>query len=161
LTGNDFDFVVNQTAAKFGDFVAGRTKNSPPMIITTEKVENETGDRIDEAKQWMFVLKVEGALPMQEVCDQHNVTFQIEPQRLENLQSMGYQGTLIHFKPPTHLLKARFKSSAIVKNNAQGYVNDRTDDYFLEYYLVELSSGKMVWDKSVEFARHATGVNID
>jgi hypothetical protein len=163
LTTSDYRYTVDETAAKLAasDFLANRDANSPKIVVTIDRVENLTSDIIPEAEQWMFVMDVRDSLPMSSLLHDRNVAFQIPPERLQMLRDNGYASVNSGWEPATHLLSATFRSAMRSQQNDAGFIQDRTDQYSLEYTITNVKTGAVEWSSIVEFKRVASGNTIN
>lgn len=144
------------------DWLTGRGPDSPPIRIVIDKVENLTSDVIPEAEQWMYVAKVAGALPVQELGRKRNITFQITPRRQRALEERGFEVDLAAAEPPTHVLTATFLSATRAGSaKAERPADERSDRYYLSYQILDLASREVVWEDRFEFQRAASGLLID
>jgi hypothetical protein len=163
----DFDAATQEMVASLSasDFLRDRTPTSPPIIITIDKVENLTSDIIPPGEQWMLMARLQGALPVRELGRTKNIRFQIPPERRLLTQEGGYRGDFTDpaaETPPTHVMKALFRSSTRTgRTKSQGLVNDRLDYYTMQYVIESLQTREIVWTDSFEFKRQATGLAID
>lgn len=162
LTDDDMlvasDRMVASLAAS--DFLAGRTPDSPPVVIVTNKVENLTDQIITPAKQWSTVLRVQNALPVQEFSKKYSIRFVVPPEREDMAQGSGLPVADAGGLTPTHVLTATFTSAARVGEN-KGLVQNRQDYYYLEFRITEVQGRELVWADAFEFKRQATGTAIN
>lgn len=164
LSLGDLNALVAQMASRLAgsDFLRDRTSQSPPITVVINKVENLTYDVIPPAEQWMLMARVRASLPIQTVGRQKNVFFQITPERVAALREMGFEVDQEPAPPATHLMTATFRSSERIGGGKAGEpANVREDYYYLEYRIVELASGRVVWSDAFEFKRQAKGRLID
>jgi hypothetical protein len=159
LTASDYSYTSNETANRLAssDFLANRNSASQRIIVTVEKVQNLTTDIISEGEQWMYVLGVRDSLPMQTLSKDKNLVFQVSPERLQMLHENGYGAVTSGWEPATHLLSATFHSATRTKTNSEGFVDQRTDQYQLEYSITNIKTGEVQWNSIVEFKRTASG----
>lgn len=164
LSLGDLNVLTAQMASSLAgsDFLRNRTPQSAPITVVVNKVENLTYDVIPPAEQWMLMVRVRASLPIQTVGQQKNVFFQITPERVAALREMGFEVDEQPAPPATHLMTATFRSSERISGPEKSEPADlREDYYYLEYRIVELASGQLVWSDAFEFKREAKGRLID
>src|SRR5689334_18143647 len=113
LTSRDYVHVVSEVVNGLSgsQFLANRSATSPPMIVTTQKVENLTLDLIPVPEQWMFILNVESDLNASELARRKNLRFQISPELSASLRERpDFKPGVVGSVPPTHVLTAQFMS---------------------------------------------------
>lgn len=144
------------------EFLAGRTPQSSPVVVMTNKVENLTDTIIPVGQQWSTVLRIQNAQPVQELAKQRNVKFVVPPERAEMAAGTGLEiadvGSGLR---ATHVLSATFTSSARTNQDKGGLVTGKQDYYYLEFKLTEVQSRELVWSDAFEFKRQAQGILID
>ena len=158
MTSGDLDETTSVMAQKLAGsrFLADRTPESPRMVIAISKVENLSSDMIPEGEQWLLMERVKGSLPIVELGKQRNIAFVIPA---EHLKAAKAKGTLPEEyaanRKPTHEMAATFLSGTRVSGK------DRTDAYFVEYRITDLTSGTLDWNETFEFKRAAAGLAYD
>jgi hypothetical protein len=165
LRAGDFDETVNAIVDKLAasDFLKERKPDSPPLFITINKVENLTGDVITPAEQWMLVARVRAKFASTQLRKDKNMTWQLEPERQNDLRRWGFKDELgpSNPNPPTHVMKAVFRSAPrLVREDAKkssGFVERRQDFYYLEYEIQNVQSRQVEWSAEFEFKREAKG----
>lgn len=161
LTQSDMDMTVSEIAASLArsDFLTERNKNSAPIVIMIEKVENQTAEVIKPAEQWMMMARVCGSPQVAGLFPTKNVTFQIPPERWQ-LLSEPYRS-----QPPTvratHTMTAIFRTAVRDARNQAGFVNAQTRHNMLQYQITDLTSRKILWQDEVLISRQAKGLLID
>ena len=138
-----------------------RSSNSPPIIVTINKVQNLTDDIMTPAEQWMFIEKVRTTLPIQQLRETKNIHFQIPPEQQARLQADGFNLPPDTAPQPTHLMTAVFLSAPRVVRNREAQIDRRQDYYYMEYTVTDIATRKMVWSDTFEFKREARGLLID
>ena len=166
LTHDDLDVATQEMANSLAGsaFLADRGPDSPPIIVTINKVENLTSDIIPPAEQWMLMARLQGSVPIQHLSRQKNIRFQIPPERRELLASHG--AVLAPDQDPaylpTHVMKAIYRSSTrTVRDDEDGLIDRRQDYYTLQYQISGIETRQIVWEDSFEFKREAAGLIID
>ena len=166
LTHDDLNEVTERMAASLAasDFLADRSADSHPIVVTINKVENLTSDVLPPAEQWMQAARLRGSLPLQRLQREKNIRFQVPPERLKLVEGAGYDATPEDRQRyvATHLMKAVYQSSTRVSREGEGgHVESRGDTYTMRYQITEIESRRVVWEDSFEFKREAKGVAID
>lgn len=157
----------NAAAAKMAQslaasrFLAERGPDSPPIIVTVNKIENLTDDIITPAEQWMFIEKVRTTLPIRELREQKNITFQIPIEQQRMLAADGFDMDPFAGPKPTHVMKAAFLSTPRMGLDDNRNIDRRVDFYYMEYAITDLNSRQLVWIDTFEFKRQAFGLLID
>ncbi len=164
LTSHDIMAATDTMRQSLADsrWLAGRTPDSPAMIVVANRVQNLTSDVIPIAEQWMYVARVINALPIRELARQRNVRFVITPERVAALREAGFEVQGPGALEPTHLMTATFLSARRAGRGPGAEVtNLRSDLYSMEYAIFDLSSRRIVWTDRFEFKRQAEGALID
>ncbi len=164
LRASDFDVTVDKMVASLAnsDFLRDRGPDSPRIYVTTNKVENLTNDIIPVAEQWMLIARVQGALPTRQLAEQKNIRFQIPPEEVQMLRRAGFDASINSGPATTHVMSAVFRSAPRLERAlASGLVEGRTDYYYLEYTLADVTTGEIEWNDAFEFKREARGLAID
>lgn len=157
----------NTAAAKMAQslaasrLLADRGPDSPPIIVTVNKIENLTEDIITPAEQWMFIEKVRTALPIQELRQKKNITFQIPIEQQRMLAADGFDIDPFAGPKPTHVMKAVFLSTPRMGRDSDQHIDRRLDFYYMEYSITDLNTRQIVWIDTFEFKRQAVGLLID
>lgn len=133
-------------------FLAGRGPDSPPLIIAVHKVENLSSDIISQAEQWYMVQKVKNSLPLAALSREKNIVFTMPAEHVRGARERGTVAQdFAKQRKPTHVMSATILSAT----RAAG--RDRTDLYYCEYAITDLSTGEIVWADKFEFKRLAHG----
>ncbi len=158
MTVDDLDAISGAMAASLAasPALAGRgPSSSPAWVISIDKVENLSSDVMTESEQWAVVARIRGSLAIQALREQKNVRFVIPPDRVEAMRSTvgsaGDQPGWGAHRRPTHQMAATFRS--VTRAGA----TDRTELYYCEFQVVDLSSGERVWSDRFEYKRIAKG----
>jgi hypothetical protein len=165
LRAGDFDETVNVIVDKLADsdFLKQRGPDSPPLFITINKVENLTTDVLSPAEMWMLVARVRAKFASTQLRKDKNMTWQLEPERQNDLRRWGFKDELgeKNPNPPTHVMKAVFRSAPRVvredPKKSSGFVKRRQDYYFLEYEIQNVQTRQVEWTAEFEFKREAVG----
>ena len=159
LTSGDYIYTISATQRKLteSDLFKNRNASSPKMTVTINKVINLTSDLIPEGEQWGFVAKVWSNPDVQALARSKNIITQIQPEVMER-HRLQHEGAGANFLPPTHLMSAEFNSATQWNRNREGFVDDRIDQYLMNYTMTDAQTGQVVWSAIVEFKRAAKGV---
>jgi len=158
MTTEDYEHIAIEIAGKLkaklvsSEEFAQRTPDSPPMVVSINKVLNLTSDIMSEGTKWYLMAKVKNSLPFAMLAREKNIQFVISADHLRLARRRGTveEGFAIE-RDPTHVMTATFTSVT----RAVG--EDRTDLYYCEYSITELRTGALVWVDKVEFKRTAHG----
>ena len=163
MTVDDYEYIATEISAKLkaklavSDPLAERTPDSPKMVIAITKVRNEmVAEMMPEATKWYLMAKIKSTLPLALLSRDKNILFTISA---EHLRAARQRGTVAEDfaaeRKPTHTMVATFRS--VVRSTGK----DRTDVYFCEFELLDLETGEIVWNDTVEFKRTAHGRSWD
>lgn len=164
LTVGDLNYTVAELTQQLqtSPLITQRTPASPPMRVVIRRVENLTSDRITEAERWMVMARLRSGLGIAPLRDQKNIEFMIPPERQALARQGGFQGDLGPNDQPTHIMDAVFRSATRTgRDDKHGNVNIRSDFYFLEARVLDLSGRDVLWSGKAEFQREASGLVID
>jgi hypothetical protein len=168
LTARDLRVTTEEMRARLADsaFLRGRDATSEPIVISVQQVTNLTSDIIPPAEQWMLMAEIVHALPMNELRRHRSISFVLPPEQRALARSGGFEGRFDDEADggglrPTHVMKAEFRSTTRVGRRDDGQIDERRDTYGLQYQIVDLASGVLVFDDIVEFQRRARGLLID
>lgn len=166
LRHDDLNVATTEMAASLAasDFLAGRGPDSPPIVITINKVENLTSDIIPPAEQWMLMARLPGSMPIRQLSRDKNVRFQIPPERRKLLADADVRLTPEQEQDyvPTHVMKAVYRSSTrTARDKGDGHIDRRQDYYTLAYQITDTRGRNIEWEDSFEFKREAAGLIID
>lgn len=155
LTTDDLRATATQMAAKLSEsaFLAGRTPDSPRMVIAIDKVQNLTSDLIPEAQQWYLMARVRASQPVAALSAQRNIAFVIPAERLAAARAIDPD--YARDRAPTHAMSATFRSAT------RAAALDRTDAYLCDFRITDLATGELAWTDIVEFKRAARGLSYD
>lgn len=161
MTAGDLDTMSHELAASLAasDALAGRNSDSPLWVVSISKVQNLSSDVMTPAEQWSVMARLRGSLPIQALWDQKNVRFVIPAERLDALRARGdfdeVAGQWGSQRRPTHQMTATFRS--ITRADAK----HRSDLYYCEFNLIDLTTGEPVWSDRFEYKRAASGHVLD
>ncbi len=158
LTVDDLQFTAAELADKLrgSEFLAGRSPDSPPMVVAVSKVENLTSDIIPEAEQWWLIHRLRNAQSVRTLAQDRNLTFVIPVERLQAGRDTGaFDDATAARRAPTHEMTATFRSAT----RAAGL--HRTDFYLCDLRITDLADATLDFSDSVEFKRAAVGRSWD
>jgi PBP1b-binding outer membrane lipoprotein LpoB len=161
MTAGDYEFIGAEIGGKLArqmaeGFLAGRSGDSPPMVIAIQKVVNYTSDMMSDGARWLIMSHVKGTLPIKSLARERNVRFVIPAEQLRRAKAEGtFDEEDFAERAPTHAMTATFRSAT----RSSG--TDRTDLYYCEFQLTALETGEIAWTDRVEFKRIAVGESWD
>ena len=157
LDSVDLQAMTDQMAQSFtqDDVINARTDVSDRWIISIYRIINSTNQIIPDRQKWLYINRLRAMLGQSDVAQQRNLTWIIPPERWSIVaQETGDAEPYGLRLEPTHLLTAEF--SALTNTSGSG----RTDMYVCAYELVELLTGRVVWQDSWEVKRDVTGRDL-
>ncbi|MCK6478118.1 MAG: hypothetical protein L6Q35_14960 [Phycisphaerales bacterium] len=170
LTGRDIIETGDQVRASLADsaLLAGRDRTSPPIKLGLAEAVNKSSDRLAAADRWALTALVVYDFEVQQLLESRNVRLYLPEDTQGVLESMGLgpgsrvDPGWIDRTAPTHVLRAEIRSLARQGSAVAGAVSDhRQDVYLIDYRIVEFDSSRVVWSRTVEWARRATGTVAD
>lgn len=158
MTVDDYVHIATEMAEKLRSsrFLVERSSQSPELVFAVNKVQNLSSDIISVPTQWYMQERVVNSLPLAALSREKNISFVMPAEKVRGAKAALEVDE--HFgadRRPTHVMSATFRS---VTRSAG---KDRTDLYYSEYAIADLSSGEIVWTDKVEFKRAAHGVAWD
>lgn len=160
-TPEDFQEMAAQMAASLSrsPAILDRTADSPPWVISVQKVTNLTTDVMTPSQQWYVIARLRNSLPIQKLWDGKRISFIIPAEQVQRmradpdigLDSGNMNADFGSQRQPTHVMTAVFRSAT----RAQAQV--RTDLYYAEFEIMELAGGLPVWTDRFEYKRQAFG----
>jgi len=175
LTAADMEISANEVRQDLAssDFLAGRTPDSPPIILQPDRLQNYSNERLSYADKLAAVTRLLYDRAMQELFQQRNVAVllplkdrwraariapdvDVDPFEAYGMDHPGSGLT------PTHALHARFDSITRTGAERQGDAADvRSDLFVVEYSIVDLATRRTVWTASSLIKRVAHGSLVD
>lgn len=137
--------------------VQSRTPDSEPWTISLDRLTNRTNQIIREGEKWLYLVRLRGLLAQSDVGPARSITWVVPPERWEEVareHDLGDEPGELRTRP-THRLTAEFL--ALTNTSAGG----RTDAYTCSYQLVDLETGRIVWEDVWEVKRAAFGRTWD
>ncbi len=132
--------------------IAGRDAESPPWIISIDRVANYTNQVMPQREKWLYVTRLRTLLDTNEFCRARNITWVVQPERWPLAAGEEVAAPRI---PPTHLLAAEFQTLT----NTSG--TGRSDLYACSFQLSDLESGRIIWEDLWEVKRARAGRTYD
>jgi hypothetical protein len=159
LRSVDLMDMTDKMAQSFAtDQVIGqRTEADRPWIISIYRVVNHTNQIIPEREKWLYIARLRALLAHSDIAAQRHIIWIIPPERWP----MVAEELDVSDEPyglrmdPTHQLTAEFH--ALTNTSGRG----RTDMYVCDYQLLDLASGKIVWEDTWEVKRAISGRTYD
>jgi len=164
FTQDDLDTAVNEIAASLAasDFIAGRTPDSPRIVLVTNQVRNLTDNIMTTSERWMTIARLQSTMPIRAMADQNNIVFVLPPERVEDLRQSGFDEPLPTGLEPTHVMTATFYSAERAAREAGDRITSiRQNFYYLEFSITDLEGREVLWSDAFEFGRAARGNIID
>ncbi|MGQ0628615.1 MAG: hypothetical protein ACT4PL_11010 [Phycisphaerales bacterium] len=157
VQGDDLSFITAEAAAKLQSaaFFAERNASSARMVIAARRAVPEARNlQMPESERWYLVEKVGGALPSAALRER-NVTFVVPEERARAMAAADPANAYPPERRPTHVLDATIRAA---NRSAQ---QDHTALYVVEYRVVTLSGGEVLWSDVVEYKRASAGKSYD
>ncbi len=132
-----------------------RNAASEPWTVTIDKVLNLSDEVMTENEQWSIMAQVRGSASLTTLYDTWNVRFAIPPERAASLKgdlgALELRGSFWEGRKVTHTMTATFRSITRAQSK------QRSDLYYCEFDLQDLSTGETLWSDRFEFKRQARG----
>lgn len=156
LTVDDFQEMAGAMAESLmrSDALAQRGPESEPWIVSMERVRNLSSDVMTQSEQWMIMARLRASTPLAQLWDHKNVRFVLPPERAQQLRdsdALAFEEITPTRTSPTHTLTATIRS--VTRATAQA----RTDLYYCEFEMLDLTTGEPVWNDRFEVRREALG----
>lgn len=132
-----------------------RTSQSPPWVISIDRVHNLTNQIMPEREKWLYIARLRAQLQQSEIVRDRNMIWIIPPERWPMVQEELGDAPPELRRTPTHEMTAEF--GALTNTSGKG----RSDAYLCEYQLMALGDGAIVWSDKWEVKRAATGKTYD
>ena len=139
------------------DVLAGRTPDSPKMVVAMDRAENLSSDIIPVSELWWLVERVRAALDGSALARERAVVFVIPAERAASIRARAERegdelgAAFAEDRRPTHAMRATIRS--VTRSGGA----DRTDLYAADYGLTDLATGETVWSASYLLKRTASG----
>jgi hypothetical protein len=157
LTVGDIDAMTEAMAQSLlsSEAIADRVPKDEPWVVSIDKVLNLSDDVMTANEQWSIMAQVRGAAPIQALWDEKAVRFVIPPQRVvemrDNPDATEFTDGFGTERRVTHTMTATFHSVTRAQAKA------RSDLYYCQFDLVNLTTGEPTWSDRFEFKRQAKG----
>jgi len=154
LTVADFELISTEIAARLrqSDFLTDRTPQSKRLILTVESVTNLSTDLLSEVEKWYLVDRVLDAPTMRSLGQSKNIGFVIPIEKLHLFKEhVNETANIARNRQPTHVMRTVLRS---ISRTAGA---DRTDLYDVEFKIVAIPKGQLVWSDHFALKRIARG----
>lgn len=157
LNLGDIDAMTEAMAQSLltSDALRHRNAQSPPWIVSMDKVLNLSDDVMTPNEQWSIMAQVRGSTPIATLWDTKAVRFVIPPERVAELRTsphgQDFAEGFATERHVTHTLTATFRSVT------RAQAKTRSDLYYCEFDLLDLNTGEPAWSDKFEFKRQAKG----
>lgn len=147
------------------DLLSGRGENAPQLVIRPEAAVNLSSDRLSRVDRWGMVTRVLYTPEIIALMRDRNIKVVAEREvargYLERF-NMTNGGEVMSGLVPTHLLQAQVRT--LTRAGAQrgsAPADVRADTYLVEYTLLKVGTGEVVWTASSEIKRAGWGRLVD
>ncbi|MCA9310721.1 MAG: hypothetical protein KDA21_05900 [Phycisphaerales bacterium] len=139
--------VVQMTDQMVGSLVAsgvmaGRTSEDDPWVITMDKVSNRTEHIMSPGERWGIMNRLRALLMQTDLRRERSLVFVLPREAWQAMDTVEEAPPTR--RSPTHALRATFLS------DTQSSVRARVDAYLCAFQLLELESGRLVWEDAFE-----------
>ena len=159
LRSVDLVDMTDQMAQSFAadDVIGDRTPNSDPWVISVYRVVNHTNQIMRESERWAYIARLRARLAQSELSEERSLIWIIPPERWSIVaEELGISEEPYGLRmKPTHQLTAEF--FALTNTSGLG----RSDAYLCSYQLLDLDTGRIVWEDRWEVKRAVEGVTYD
>ncbi len=144
LTSVDVVEMTDQMVASLAasGLMEGRTEDSPPMVITMDRVANRTEHIMSPGERWGVINRLRALLMQTDLRSERHLIFVMPTQAWEALEVVDQAPP--HRLKPTHALRATFRS------DTQSSIRARTDAYLCAFQMLDLGDGALVWEDAFE-----------
>jgi len=155
LTTDDLEQISAEIAQQFAasELFTRRTRNSPMWVIAIRKVENLTSDIMTQAEKWYVMERFRASAPIEALRAQKNIRFVLPAAKRravrEHFKVQEETPGFGNQRAPTHVMEGVFRS--VTRATSRG----RTELYYFEATLVDLSTGEPIWSGRFEYKRAA------
>ena len=151
--------MTNNLSGSFAhdELINARTNTDDPWVISISDIVNNTQQIIPESERWLYIARLRSCLAQTDCSDQHNLIWILPPEGYQQIDAerKGAPSLFEQRMPPTHLLTGEFV--ALTNTSSFG----RADAYICDYQLVDLETGRIVWEDAWEVKRYAPGTTYD
>jgi hypothetical protein len=143
------DMTAKMAQSFAGDAVIGSRKpDDQPWVISMYRVTNHTNQIIPDREKWLYLARLRTELAQSDIATRRSLIWIIPPERWHIVAEELRMN-------PTHQLTAEFH--ALTNTSGRG----RTDTYLCDYQLVDLRTGRIVWEDKWEVKRAIAGRTYD
>lgn len=137
--------------------ISTRRDSDSPWVISMYRVVNHTNQIIPDREKWLYLARLRALLAQSDLSRRCSIIWIIPPERWAMVaEELGVSQEPHGLRMnPTHLLTAEFH--ALTNTSGRG----RSDAYLCNYQLVDLASGRLVWEDKWEVKRDITGKTYD
>lgn len=141
------------------EVIRQRSPENDPWVISIYRVINHTNQVIPDREKWLYIGRLRAMLARSDVSPRHALIWVVPPERWPNIAEamnadVNAEPPYMRL-PPTHVLTAQF--NALTTTSGSG----RSDTYLCAFELLELATGRMVWQDSWEVKRTVRGLTYD
>ena len=145
LNSVDLIAMTDQMAASLArdQSIAARTPQSDRWVFSLDRVVNHTNQIIPEREKWLYLVRLRSQLAQTDFARDHHIVWVVPPERWNALRAPEEPDMPPEVREkPTHLETAEFYATT----NTSG--SGRSDAYFTSFQLLDLESGRIVWEDS-------------
>ncbi len=162
LNSVDLVHMTDRMAESFAqdETIRASTDTDDPWVISIYRVVNHTNQIMPERERWLYIGRLRSLLSQTDLMRDRRIVWVVPPERwpliVEELgPEYGPTDPSMMRRSPTHLLTAEF--NALTQTHARG----RSDAYLCAFQLVDLESGRIVWEDAWEVKRAVSGLMFD
>lgn len=158
LDSVDLVAMTSQMSQSFtqDEVINARSQDSDRWVVSIYRIVNNTNQIIPERQKWLYINRLRALLDRSDIAQRCNITWVIPPERWSIIAAETGEAEPYGLRlEPTHLLTAEFNTLT----NTSG--SGRSDTYLCAYELVDLDSGRVVWQDSWEVKRAVSGRTYD
>jgi len=124
-------------------FLAERSPDSPLWVWSMDRVTNLTEHIMPEGERWAVMARFRAKLSESLLARERNIRFVLPPEQWKKYASGSWQPEAERLRP-THALRAEFRSDTVTSLHA------RSDHYLCAFQLLDLESGRLLWEDAYE-----------
>lgn len=145
LTSADVVRMTDQMSASLNASpeIASRTPDSPRWVFTMDRVANRTEHLLDDSEKWGIMARFRARLTASNVARDRAVAFVLPAAEWERYAREFYDPAQARLRP-THALRAEFRS------DTRSAIGSRADAYLCAFQLLDLETGRIVWEDAYE-----------
>ncbi len=136
--------------------VSERDASDERWVISIHRIANHTNQIIRDSEKWLYVERMRGLLAQSDVGTQRNIVWVYPAEHWSTIaERTDYEQPPELRLEPTHRLTGTFH--ALTTTGAAG----RTDTYHCSYELIDLDTGRVIWEDAFEVKRAVRGRTWD